>query len=677
MIYHLAGEYEVLETIAERDGVIVQRCRDLAADRDVAVKKAMRKCAKHANPTERIRREIIVRSAVSHPGVLPLCHAGQHNGNLFAVGPWLEGGSLAHRTRGGKLPASLLLLTVEAIADALAAVHAAGWTHGDVKLENIVMRRDSEPVLIDFTAARPIGTRWRSSGELAEMTEFIVAPEVRDDVPIAPSADVYSLGVLVYRSLTGHWPLVRNNVLTPPSTLSTAIGQNTDDAVSRALAAQPELRYESAPALARALRTAMQKDGLVASASTHAAEGSVSPSQAGGHSRERSRGAHRNVGETVRAFERTLTGREQAALAVILARALGFRAEARSRLADVTAPIFGLPTALLALEATKVAAAIALGKDTLEDLETSCGVPRNRIQRLLEVVTDSGLVRRSPGERYALDPALAMFYQDAADLGTSSTPLADAASFWQHAIPWAVSGEPVARMDRPDGATYAPLVNAMGSASASIAIELATELRDKKLLPEGARILDIGAGSAVWSLACAIADDACRITAVDREAVLEVTRANARTAGVEERLQTVSGDWRTLDVRDAAFDAVILANICHLEAEEAAQQLVARSARALRPSGALIIIDAIPDDRGAEPLRVRLQHLRQALRTGGGAMHDWPAYERWLGAAGVDCVRRMRVRDATKEFTVLVGRPRQTSLSLTASRGAGEPECAI
>jgi ubiquinone/menaquinone biosynthesis C-methylase UbiE len=98
----------------------------------------------------------------------------------------------------------------------------------------------------------------------------------------------------------------------------------------------------------------------------------------------------------------------------------------------------------------------------------------------------------------------------------------------------------------------------------SPAAERAAELLDDAL-PQGAAILDVGAGSAVWSLSLAKRKGGASVTAVDWPAVLEVAAETAEQLGIADRLTTLEGNYHDVEFPAAAFDLVILANVTHLE----------------------------------------------------------------------------------------------------------------
>ena len=660
------GQYSIVEVLAERDAIMVYRCHDIASGRATVVKTVAPGTKLRSAPATRIRTEARVRGAVNHPNVLPLYHAGTTAKLPYVVGPWLGGGALSDHVRRGRVCIDLLSQVVVALGSALDAVHAAGWAHGDVKMSNVILSQDGRPVLIDFSSARPLGARWLSNSGTAEMTPGVVAPEARRGAKLTAAIDIFALGALAFRGLTGRYPCSGDSGTMPPgqvdrpSLYSTAIGPHVDAAITRALLDDPAERYTSASACAAAISIAFERDGLVSVKSlTHelphgreptAATLALSPPP---WAAQTSRVA--DTAATIRRFESNLSDSERRALASVLARALRFRSEARYQVAGLTAPLFGVASAVLALEASGAARAMALGAEDLGTIAAACGAAASRLERLLEVLAGTAFVSRRE-ERYLLHPALAVLYRDAAELDTSATPLADSAAFWQSVAPWLQTGEPLSRMDQADGRSYASIVNSMGTHAAPIANQLVSTLYDLDIVPKGAHVLDVGAGSGVWSFAFGMRDPTSHITAVDRTSVLEVLLANARSAGLESQVTSLAGDWQNVALIDGTFDIAILANVCHLESRDTMFPLIRRVCRALRTDGTLVIVDTIPDDRREAPVAVRLQNLRQALRTDHGELHDLRSFRQWFSEAELQCAAPLRLHDASIEYTVLIGR---------------------
>jgi ubiquinone/menaquinone biosynthesis C-methylase UbiE len=213
--------------------------------------------------------------------------------------------------------------------------------------------------------------------------------------------------------------------------------------------------------------------------------------------------------------------------------------------------------------------------------------------------------------------------------------------------PW-VSLQPALRGERrpADAATiagvqslYPGLVSQLGALFRPSAEHVAG-----LLVQPGLRVLDVGAGSAPWSLALAARDPSCTVTAVELQAVMRSTRTAARRAGLEGRYEFVEGsafdvDWGA----PASYDLALIANICHLFTEEANLRLVARVADALRPGGTVAIVDILSTQRGDGPRPAVLYALGLVLRTSSGRIHPHSTFRRWLGEGGFEDVRRRNV----------------------------------
>jgi len=168
----------------------------------------------------------------------------------------------------------------------------------------------------------------------------------------------------------------------------------------------------------------------------------------------------------------------------------------------------------------------------------------------------------------------------------------------------------------------------------------------KKTLSSGAqtiKILDVAAGSAVWSLPFAIQCERVEVSAVDFSPVLEVAKAFVREFEVQGRYRFIAGDIRTVEFGIDEYDLVLLGHICHSEGAEWSQWLIRKSFRALRKNGRLLIMDYVPDEERKSAQMPLLLALNALLGTEEGDTFTFSEYEQWLSASGFGEVRTLLV----------------------------------
>lgn len=169
----------------------------------------------------------------------------------------------------------------------------------------------------------------------------------------------------------------------------------------------------------------------------------------------------------------------------------------------------------------------------------------------------------------------------------------------------------------------------------------------------GLTILDVGAGSGAWSIACLERDKTAKAVAVDFAPVLEMAKRKAQQASVAERFQLMAGNIREVDFGEASYDLIILGNICHSEGEEHSKKLIEKCAKALKPSGKLLIVDMIPDDDRRGPLFPLLFALNMLVNTEDGGTYTFEEYKQWCESAGLRPVRLLPLR-ATHHSPLIV-----------------------
>lgn len=217
----------------------------------------------------------------------------------------------------------------------------------------------------------------------------------------------------------------------------------------------------------------------------------------------------------------------------------------------------------------------------------------------------------------------------AADIRRSPGGVPQLLALWNHVPEFLRTGAPLVRMDGEREALYANVVAALGRMFAPEATRLA-----EKLPRAPQKVLDIGCGSGVWSLAIAQKYPAAQVTGLDLPAVLEAFRVRAAELGVPDRIATIPGDIHALDI-PRAFDLVVIANVLRIESPARAKAIVDRAAAALVPGGRLLVVDALA---GGTPEREQgrtTYGLHLAMRTEHGRVYTPAEVTAWMQSAGL------------------------------------------
>jgi len=206
------GRYRLLERIGEGGMGEVWKAHDDNLDRDVAIKMLLRGTLGNATSRERFRREALVLSRLSHPGVATIFDFDTREGCEFLVMEYVAGGTLESRLAAGPLPLDDVFRLGAAIGEALDNAHRHGFLHRDLKPGNIALTVDGHPKILDFGIALLLsGDR---AGRVTEAGTFVgslpyIAPEQLLGEPGDARADVYALGAMLYEMTTGRRPFVK------------------------------------------------------------------------------------------------------------------------------------------------------------------------------------------------------------------------------------------------------------------------------------------------------------------------------------------------------------------------------------------------------------------------------------------------------------------------------------
>jgi eukaryotic-like serine/threonine-protein kinase len=204
----LAGRYRLESRIAAGAVGEVWRAGDQVLDRLVAVKLLQQGYAGHPQTLARFRAEARHAGSLTHPGIAQVYDYGEAGpaGVPYLVLELVDGPSLAGVLDAGPLDPGAAMDVVAQVAAALAAAHATGLVHRDVKPANLLMGRDGLVKITDFGIAHAAGSAPLTQAGMLVGTPAYLAPERAAGEPATAASDLYALGIVAYECLTGAPP---------------------------------------------------------------------------------------------------------------------------------------------------------------------------------------------------------------------------------------------------------------------------------------------------------------------------------------------------------------------------------------------------------------------------------------------------------------------------------------
>ncbi|HEV8359382.1 MAG TPA: serine/threonine-protein kinase [Candidatus Thermoplasmatota archaeon] len=263
------GKYEIASLLAEGGFGRVFLARDKVLGRQVVIKELLAKWRGTPSVVRTFLREAQIAGQLNHPNIVAIHEVEQRGADYYVVMEYLPGGTLAERLRDGSLSQREAVRVALAVLEGLAAAHARGVVHRDVKPDNILFGARGEVKLADFgiaTLAEEDPQRTISGLTTARFqpgTLQYMSPEQARGLPVDARSDLYAVGAVLHRMLTGKPHLdiagldelsARNALAAPPAApVLPRAPEALNAALQRALAKEPEQRFATARAFADAL----------------------------------------------------------------------------------------------------------------------------------------------------------------------------------------------------------------------------------------------------------------------------------------------------------------------------------------------------------------------------------------------------------------------------------------
>ena len=268
------GRYEIVAELGRGAMGVVYKALDPQIGRTVAVKTVSLLGQEPDEEKEfrlRFNHEAQAAGRLHHPGIVAIFDVGENpeNGDPYIVLEYVAGESLNRiLAREKKLPLGTALQLVEEVAEALDYAHAQGVIHRDVKPGNILLTEDGHAKIADFGIAKLNLAHFTLPGKVLG-TPAYMSPEQLSGEGVDGRSDLFSLGVILYAMVTGHSPFQGNSATTvcfkvanrepvAASALDLTLPRELDEVIARAMAKNPEERYQRGAELAEDVRLVQQ-----------------------------------------------------------------------------------------------------------------------------------------------------------------------------------------------------------------------------------------------------------------------------------------------------------------------------------------------------------------------------------------------------------------------------------
>lgn len=264
------GRYQITAELGRGAMGVVYRAIDPALDRTVAIKtiNVIADLTERAEYEARFQQEAKAAARLNHPNIVTIYDIGRDGDVLYMAMELLEGEELRGLLDRARPPVRLAVEILAQVADALAFAHDYGVIHRDIKPANIMIVRNGPVKITDFGVARLRSSDVRTQTGLLLGSPRYMAPEQIAGRRIDHRADIFALGVVLYEALTGVPPFAGDDLNAilfqvasvtppPPSAVNAAVPAMLDLVLAKALAKDPEARYQTAREMAADMRASL------------------------------------------------------------------------------------------------------------------------------------------------------------------------------------------------------------------------------------------------------------------------------------------------------------------------------------------------------------------------------------------------------------------------------------
>ncbi|HEV3477845.1 MAG TPA: Stk1 family PASTA domain-containing Ser/Thr kinase [Gaiellaceae bacterium] len=275
------GRYRILRKLGSGGMANVYLAEDEELGRQVAIKILNDRHASDDQFVERFRREAKNAAGLSHPNIVSVYDRGEAEGTYYIAMEYLDGRSLKDRiVEDGPLPIASAIEVARQILHAIGFAHRRGIVHRDIKPHNVLLADDatgdaeSRFKVTDFGISRTTASQMTEAGSIVGTAQYL-SPEQARGAAVDQRSDIYSVGIVLYELLTGRLPFTGETPLEiamkhlsevpkPPSDLRPDVPADVDMIVLRALAKDPEDRFQSAEEMERELGRVAGGGGVTA-----------------------------------------------------------------------------------------------------------------------------------------------------------------------------------------------------------------------------------------------------------------------------------------------------------------------------------------------------------------------------------------------------------------------------